>query len=89
MRLRKYEAKIDRGSDGGNTSALGDNFSFCRWLKSNLLRAVVFPSWRISRHLSGEMFTLRRRWKFLRNWREADIEEDFFARAQNLRVMSK
>lgn len=97
MRLRKYEAKIDSGDDGdgdsdsdsdgdgdggsGGISASGDIFSFCRQLKSNLLKAVVFPPWRISRHPSGEMFALRRRWKFLRYWRGR--RRRFFARAKS------
>lgn len=42
-----------RRCDGG-TSASGDNFGFCQCLKSNLLGAVVFSPWRISRHFSRE-----------------------------------
>lgn len=81
--LTKIRGKDRSGSDGdgdGGTSASGDNFGFYRWLKSNLLRAVVFSPWRISRHLSGRKFTLRRRWKFVRN-RKSGHQRRFFALA--------
>jgi len=76
MRLRKYEAKIDVAAAATATAAALPP-------RSNLLGAVVFPPRRISRLLSGEMFALRRRWKFLRDRGEADIGEDFFARAKS------
>lgn len=78
--LAKIQSK--NKCDSGGTSALGDNFGFCQQLKSNLLRTVVFPPSRISKHLSGEMFTFRRRWKFVRN-RRCETLKIFFTRAKS------
>lgn len=85
--LAKIRGK-DRSGSGG-TSASSDNFGFYRWLKSNLLRAVVFPPWRISRHLPGEMFTLRCRWKFARKPEKRTLEKIFFCARKIFKLMSK